>query len=477
MEKALRRQGHSTVVASSGREALAWLEQQQPDLLLLDLKLPDMPGPEIVRQLSEKKRNVPFVIITGQGDERVAVEMMKQGAWDYLVKDKEFLDLFPAVVERTLRQIDQARKLAVAEESLRLSQEALRREHAFVSALLNTAGALVVVLDREGRIVRFNPACERATGYRFDEVRGKLFWELFIAPEELAAVREVFEELKAGRFPNQHENDWITRDGDRRLIAWSNAALLSAAGEVEYVIATGIDITEHKRLEKEILQISEIEQRRIGQDLHDGLCQHLAGIELMTQVLEQSLSRKRKGAAAQAAKIGEHVRESISQTKMLARGLSPVGLEANGLMSALEELAVNTEHLFQVECSFEYDTPVLMTDNTVATHLYRIAQESVSNAIKHGRARRIRVQLTNGQGTILLKVIDDGIGLSSAVSNEKGMGMRIMQYRAGMIGASLETQSNPEGGTSVVCLLNRPLPDGPVPGHSPAAALPARSAP
>ncbi|MEJ2560495.1 MAG: PAS domain-containing protein [Anaerolineae bacterium] len=115
------------------------------------------------------------------------------------------------------------------------ADEALRQEHDFISAVLDTAGALVVILDREGRIVRFNRACEQTTGYSFDEVRGKLLWDLFLIPEEVEPVKAVFEELQAGQFPNEYENHWATKHGDRRLIAWSNTAFLGAddAGGVE----------------------------------------------------------------------------------------------------------------------------------------------------------------------------------------------------------------------------------------------------
>jgi PAS domain S-box-containing protein len=138
-----------------------------------------------------------------------------------------------------------------AEEALRESNEALRKERIFASTVLDTVGALVVVLDREGRIVRFNQACESTTGYSFNEVRGKYVWELFLVPEEVEPVRAVFRELRSGQFPNQHENHWVTKDGTLGLIAWTNTALLDGEGAVEYVIGTGVDITERKRAEAE----------------------------------------------------------------------------------------------------------------------------------------------------------------------------------------------------------------------------------
>ena len=191
------------------------------------------------------------------------------------------------------------------------------------------------------------------------------------------------------------------------------------------------DITERKRLEREILEISDREQRRIGHDLHDGLCQHLAGIELMSQVLEQKLAPQSKDAAKRAGDIAKNVREAIGQTRSLARGLSPVTLESEGLTSALHELAVNTEKLFNVRCRFDGDLLVTVHNHAVATHLFRLAQEAVSNAIKHGKARRISIHLKADPGRIYLAVNDNGRGFPAEIPKSKGMGLRIMQSRTG----------------------------------------------
>lgn len=574
IEKSLQREGFLTASAASFQEAVGWLAQHQPELMLLDLKLGDISGSELIDHLAAQGRAVPFVMITGQGDERVAVAMMKRGAIDYLVKDGDFLQFMPEVVRRALGRLERDRKLAVAEEALRRSEanlakaqqiahlgsyefnvgsssvdyrseeiyrilgldsgstaawdaayleslvhpndrskhrqafdqairkgapfdleyrvvrpdgsirhvqslgepvvgsqgkvvklvgtllditerkraeEALRREHAFSSAVLDTSAALVVVLDRHGRIVRFNRACEQTTGYSAAQVMGKPFWDWFLVPEEMEEVKAVFSRVRSGQFPTRHENYWRTRDGQRRLVAWSNSALLDEEGMVEYVISVGIDVTERRRLEQEILQISELEQRRIGQDLHDGLCQHLAATELMSEILEQRLAKKSKTDAARAADVARQVREAISQTRLLARGLSPVVLESEGLMSALQELADNTERMFRVKCEFDCPGVVLVHNHTTATHLYRIAQEAVSNAIRHGKARRIVVSLSRAGERLALEIRDDGIGLPPDLSKAKGMGLRIMQYRAGMSGGTLAIQNLPEGGARVAC--------------------------
>jgi PAS domain S-box-containing protein len=137
---------------------------------------------------------------------------------------------------------------------LRSTNQELAREQSFSSAVLDTAGALVVVLDREGRIVRFNQACEEITGWDADEVRGKPFWDLFLLEEQVEPVKAIFREVSEGRFPNENENYWLTKSGERRLINWSNTALLDNDGVVEYVIATGIDVTQQRRAERELRQ-------------------------------------------------------------------------------------------------------------------------------------------------------------------------------------------------------------------------------
>jgi signal transduction histidine kinase len=231
--------------------------------------------------------------------------------------------------------------------------------------------------------------------------------------------------------------------GNRALVN----ALASSRTYREYERAFG-DMTERKRLEKEILEISEREQRRIGQDLHDGLCQHLAGVEMLSQVLAMKLAPRAKAEAGRATDIAKSVREAISQTRLLARGLSPVTLESEGLMAALTELALNTEKLFGVNCRFDCPEVVKFDNHAAATHLFRIAQEAVSNAIKHGKAKTVSLRLRDESGQIHLRIGDDGKGFS-AKPNSKGMGLRIMQSRISMVGGTLTIERLTPTGTAV----------------------------
>ena len=248
---------------------------------------------------------------------------------------------------------------------LKRIEEALQEERNVVSAILHTVGALVVVLDPQGRIVRFNRACEQVSGYSFAEVKGKYFWDLCVVPEEAERFKIIVEQLRVEHSAKDYETSWVARDGSQRLIAWSSTILPGEDGTPAYIIATGIDITERKRLEKAILEISADEQRRIGQDLHDGLGQHLTGIAFMSKVQEQKLAEKGLAEAAEAARIVGLVNEAINKTRELAHGLLPVVSDAHGPHVGSEALGRRSGRFvstFLAACGsmnrFSFTTPI-----------------------------------------------------------------------------------------------------------------------
>ncbi len=209
-------------------------------------------------------------------------------------------------------------------------------------------------------------------------------------------------------------------------------------------------IAERQRLEQELLAISEREQRRIGHELHDSLCQHLTGTALAGQVLTDKLGAH--AAAADAGRIVSLIEEGIDLTRGLARGLYPVELETAGLMSALEEFASATSARSGVDCRFECESPVPVRDADAAMHLYRIAQEATANAIRHGSPRRVTISLDEGPADIELRIQDDGIGLPPNVPNgSAGMGLRIMKHRSQIIGATFSATAVAGGGSLVTC--------------------------
>ncbi|MGA7409782.1 MAG: PAS domain S-box protein [Bryobacteraceae bacterium] len=335
---------------------------------------------------------------------------------------------------------------------LKQAEDALHEERNFAAALLDTLGALVVVLDCDGRIVRFNRACERATGYTFSDVQGQRLEQLLADRDESARFESLLYRLAAGELIDSFESSLATREGAERRISWSGTVLIGRSGSVEYVIITGIDVTESKRLERAILDISSREQRRIGEDLHDGLGQHLTGIAFMSKVLEQKLAEKSLAESAAAAKIVKLVNEAIRKTRDLSRGLVPVMSDALGLMSALEQLTGEVYDLFQIGCRFECLDPVLIHDNGMGMHLYHIAQEAVNNAVKHGKASAILIRLRDDGAHVTLTIEDDGIGIPQPAPST-GMGLNIMSHRARMIGGELSIERRPHGGTLVTCVF------------------------
>jgi signal transduction histidine kinase len=217
-------------------------------------------------------------------------------------------------------------------------------------------------------------------------------------------------------------------------------------------LALAQEMTERERLEKEILNVVEREQQRIGHDLHDSLGQHLTATALAGQVLTDQLADQPVPAAA-ARRVVTLVEDGIALTRTLARGLTPVELTADGLMQAFEELSESTSERFQVECRFECDVPVLIREAVTATHFYRIAQEAINNAVKHGQAKRIIVQLARTEAGTVLEILDDGVGLPDPLPPQRGMGLRIMAHRATMIGGALTVRRGPAGGTVVTCTV------------------------
>lgn len=211
-------------------------------------------------------------------------------------------------------------------------------------------------------------------------------------------------------------------------------------------------MVERKRLENELLEITEKERRRIGLDLHDDLGQKLSGIALMTKGLELKLAKTSQEEARDAARIHGLVQDAMNHASDLAHDMATLDLGETDLPSALRDLAAHTRDLFGITCHFtkEGATPVL--DPSVVGQLYKIAQEAVTNAIKHGKAKRVSITLSNGSQNLVLKIQNSGLPFPDLRSKSTGMGLRIMNYRASLVGGSLDIKAaGPRGGTVVTC--------------------------
>ena len=217
------------------------------------------------------------------------------------------------------------------------------------------------------------------------------------------------------------------------------------------------EIQERMRLQKELLETSDRVQRQVGNDLHDGLGQHLTGTALAGQVLGQKLASRSLPEAAEAERLVELIQEAIELARTLARSLHPIEIQTGRLVDNFQELAAGVSDRFKVSCQFECQPAAPLpnvNDANVATHLYRIAQEAITNAVRHGKARHINLRLDSTTNELVLTVTDDGIGLPENARNGDGLGLRIMAYRSNMIGATFNIERlSPLGGTRVTCTL------------------------
>lgn len=212
-----------------------------------------------------------------------------------------------------------------------------------------------------------------------------------------------------------------------------------------------------QKLEREIIGISEREQERIGQDLHDGICQYLAALSCNAASLKSDLEAHHLAAEAKVADdLAGFLRDAVIQTRNLARGLVPVQMDEAGLASALEELTASVTRLLGIRCVYESAGVPLIRDNSVAMHLYRIAQEAINNATKHGKATNVLVSLIEDGGATTLRIADNGPGISKTANGSDGMGLGLMYYRARLVGGELRIEEPPAGGTVISCGI--PLP-------------------
>jgi PAS domain S-box-containing protein len=319
------------------------------------------------------------------------------------------------------------------------AEDALQESESRVRALLNAIPDKMLRITKDGILLDYKIS-KNSPHFKNKEItRGKNLKEFFpkeIYPQFLKNIKTAHSSGTPQVMEYQIEAAKIILNYEARIVS-------SGLDELVVIIR---NMTEHRRLEREILEINEYQRRKIGQDLHDGLGQHLTGIAFLSKVLAQKLNASSNKESEEAQTIVQHVNEAISQTRTLARGLHPIELETNGFYSALQEIKIQTEKLFKIRCHLKYEVPNQIQNQMVATHLYRIVQEAVHNAIKHGKAKNVHINLTAKDNQIILTIKDDGMGLAKKLKQGKGMGLEIMKYRARAIGANFElTNGTPRG--------------------------------
>lgn len=335
----------------------------------------------------------------------------------------------------------------------RASQEALRlSEEMFSKAFRSSPSGIFIARIADHQVINANDSFLQLIGRTYRHVVGKTLEELhfFRNAEDLQRLVMALQDLGSVR---DMELAFITSEGDARTGIVS-AETVRIWGEV-CVLCAMEDLTETQRLEREIIDISEAERQQVGQYLHDDLCSHLLGIEVLHKVLRQKLSASGYPELVAADRIRDLIREAIAKTRRISRGLCPVNIAENGLELILRELCGDIQEIYRVTCNFEHDQHVLMEDTSIATHIYYIAREAAYNAVKHGHADTITLSLRNHGAYAELQIRDNGKGIPKSLKLT-GMGIRIMNYRARRIGADLGAKRMGDSGSLVSLCFHLP---------------------
>ncbi|MGH2996383.1 MAG: PAS domain-containing sensor histidine kinase, partial [Gaiellaceae bacterium] len=323
----------------------------------------------------------------------------------------------------------------------------LERERDFIRTVVDTAPSLFCLVTPGGFIVRFNQTLESLSGRSdSDLVRGHAFWDVFIAPEERDEVRREFERVSADRSSGEHENHWISADGERRLIAWSTIPLVDERGASRYLIS-GMDVTERKRHESElrrsrarIVQAGDVERRRLERNLHDGAQQRLVSLSLALRLAESKLESDPHEAGRLLDAASDELAQALQELRELARGIHPAVLTDRGLGPALEALAGRAP--LPVELA--------LTDHAlpppVEAAAYYVVSEALTNVARYAEASAVQVRVERSDGRAVVEVADDGVG---GADPSQGSGLRGLADRVEALDGSLVVESSPGSGTRI----------------------------
>jgi len=460
LESILEAPGRRLVRALTAEEALLALVREEFTVIVLDINMPGTTGFELARLIKQRKRNqhIPIIFLTAYYNEHKDVlSGYDVGAVDYLTKPVDprilqskvsvFVELFRT--HHALLEANRALEHQIAERHR--AQLALAR----LAAIVECSSDAILSRTLDGIITTWNRGAERLFGYRAEEIVGRSIY-LLVPADRADQLDNVAERLGRGETIEPIETVRLGKDGSRLDVSLALSPIEDAEGQVIGVSNIFREIGERKRLEAEVLQASEREQRRIAQDLHDGLAQQLAGVSCLSHALKRDLQKNTPEHAAKAERISNLLDLAVAESRTLARCLYPIAPEPNGLMLALEHLANSATDMFKVACEFDCPRPVAIKNYSLASDLYRIAQEAVINSIRHGRAQRVEIALSSRPERIILRVRDNGIGVETLdllTRQKAGIGVRTMNYRAGKLGGALAFHKNAGGGLELVCTV------------------------
>lgn len=354
--------------------------------------------------------------------------------------------------EAAQRELNATLDQRVRERTAQLQRA--QRQEALLATIVESSADAIVSVGLDSRVVSWNRGAERLFGYTASEMMGHPV-TIMIPPERVSEIQGIFAAVDRGEVLTPYETVRRHKSGALIPVLVMSSAVRDVDGRLIGRSAILRDMSARKQLENVVVRLSDYEQRRLGLDLHDGIGQQLTATELMLQVLARSMPADRGELRGLAERIGELINNSVTQVRQLARGLTPFFVESDGLQAALENLVHSARG--DSACRLVCPRPIALPDKELAMQLYRIAQEAFNNAVRHSGATEIEVRLREEARLLRLEIVDNGKGLPAQPSANGGMGLQIMRYRAGLIGAMFDTVSQPGAGLTVACTL--PLPD------------------
>ena len=440
-----------------------------------------LPG-DVGRPIGHVRPNVDVPDLTGLVTEVVDTMSMRErevqdleGHW-YSMRVRPY---------RTIdNKIDGAVLVFIDIDAARRVHLELQREQGFTAAVLESAAALVMVTDLDGRIVRFNLACRRLSGYSLEDVEGKPVWDVLEPPEEIELVKQVYKQLSETRSVQEQEGTWVDRTGQRHLISWSSTAVAEERGAIRHIVRVGVDVTEARQAEKAIQQTAilrqsqeqlrtltaalveaqEEERRRVSQELHDDISQRLTALAIQLEVLHQARGISSQELHRKLGELQKQMEVLSEDLRRTARNLHPVTLTHLGLEPALQAYCEELSKLRKIKVQLKARALPATIPPGVALCVYRVVQEALGNVAKHAEAKRAVISISGGDDVLGVAIWDDGQGFKLDDAKGHGLGLISMEERVRHLGGTFSISPKSGDGTRIEIQIplqtNPPAPPG-----------------
>ncbi len=438
MQKVLQQRGFiETHLVSSCTDCLERIKKEPPNLVLMDITIEGPTDGIDTAFIIKESYDIPVIFITGHSDDDVLRKASLAGPYGFIIKPVHVRELY-AVVETALFKHSMDNRLRLSEMKYRMLFEKSRDP--------------IILYDNNRQIVDVNFAAIRLFEHGREELIGSNVGSMVLDPTE---KQKLIEHIEASGSIRDVEIRIVSKTGREILVSVSVLPLYGDNGQRGGYQAFVRDITAKRQAEKKVMDAVDMERQRIGRDIHDGLGQVLTGIGFMCEFLIKKLEEKSLPETENAIELLGLVNEARAQSRVLARGLNPVNIAEEGILETLRILCVNVEKLYGISCTLHCEFDLTIEGNDRAMNLYYIIVEAVNNAVRHGMADRIVVDIGHDNNNIVVEIRDNGIGLdeSTGDDNPGGLGSHIMRYRAKLLRAQMEIGPVPGGGTVVKCML------------------------